>query len=243
MYKVKFIGNKIWFDGKEYPLGQITCLIAEGDTDWISTPITQITDWQLLGEKATEYLEHCFHSDDANEKIKGYLLCKANYPYPKQEYVITKEITEIETNGEIKLQIIDCYHIKKLIELIDLEMMYATNNNVSIDKCQNCGKYYATRKEGTMYCDRIFSDGRTCKQVSSKKIFNENLQNNELLSLYEKTYQAVYYKKRIAKTNKEIKRVDMFLKKLKTSRNDYRRDRISEDEFRTILAEYSADKV
>lgn len=51
------------------------------------------------------------------------------------------------------------------------------------------------------------------------------------------------YKKRIAKTNKEIKRVDMFLKKLKTSRNDYRRDRILEDDFRNILAEYSADKV
>ena len=122
-------------------------------------------------------------------------------------------------------------------------MMFATINNVTIDKCQNCGKYYATRKEGTMHCNRIFSDGRTCKQVAAKKIFNENLKSNELLSLYEKTYQAVYYKKRIAKTKKDIKQVKMFLKQLKTSRNDYRRNRISENDFRSILAEYSADKI
>lgn len=243
MFNVKFIGNKIWFNGKEYPLGQITCLVAEGDTDWIDTSVSQLTDWKFLREKATEYLEHCFHSDDANDKIKGYLFCKANYPYPKQEYIITKEITKIETDNEIKLQIVDCYHIKKIMEVIDLEMMYATCNNVTIDKCKNCGKYYATRKEGTMYCDRVFSDGQSCKQFASKKNFNENLKSNELLSLYEKTYQAVYYKKRIAKTKKDIKRVDMFLKQLKTSRNDYRREKISENDFRNILAEYSADKL
>lgn len=243
MFEVEFIGNKIRLNGKDYPLGQVTCMIAEGDVDWIDTSISQINDWKLIGEKATEYLERCFHSDNITDKTKGYMFCKSNYPYPKQEYIVTKKISEIEADGQIKLQIADCYHIKKLIELIDLEMMYAAANDVSIDKCRNCGKYFATRKEGTMYCDRIFFEGQTCKQFGSKKTFNENLKDNELLSLYEKTYQAVYYKKRIAKTKKDIKRVDMFLKQLKTARNDYRRERISEDNFRNVLNEYSADKL
>ncbi len=85
----------------------------------------------------------------------------------------------------------------------------------------------------------ILTKQQSCKQFGSKKTFNDNVRDNELLSLYEKTYQAVYYKKRIAKTKKDIKQVDMLLKQLKTSRNDYRTNKISEDDFRNFLKEFS----
>ncbi len=242
MFEVEIIGNKIRLDGNEYTLGHITCMIASGETGWIKTSVSVITDWKLVQEKAIEYLESCFHSNSITDKTKGYLFCKANYPYPEQKYTVTKKLKEIESDGETKLEITDRYHLEKIIELIDIEMMYAVQNNLSIYKCKNCGKYFATLNAGAVYCNRMFSGIQTCKQFGAKKTFHENLKEDKLLSLYEKTYQAVYYKKRIAKTKKDLKQIDTFIKQLKNSRTDYRKGTISEDQFRSILTQYSAEK-
>ncbi len=246
MYDVEIIGNKINPFCKDsnvwYPLGQITCMIAAGETDWIKTPMTSFTDRERLKELATEYLESCFHSNNITDKTKGYLFCRSKYPYPNKQYAVTKFFDEIEENGETKLQVRDRYSLDKLIEVIDLEMMYAVQNNISIFICKNCGKYFATLNAGAVYCDRILDKGQTCKYYGAKKTSAELVRDNELISFYEKTYQAVYYKKRVAKNVIEAQKVEKILKTMRKYRLEHKRGNLSDDEFRSLIAENQAEK-
>ena len=245
MFDIEIIGNKINPYCKDsdvwYPLGQLTCMIAAGETDWIKKSFKVITDWRLVEEKARDYLESCFHSNDVTDKTKGYLFCRSKYPFAKENYTVTKCFSEITDDGNTKLQIKDCYHFDNIVELIDFETMYATANNISIFVCKNCGKYFATLNSGAVYCDRIFKDNKTCKYFGAKKTSAEQVKNNELISFYEKSYQAIYYKKRIAKNKTETKKIDNILKALQKNRLEYRKGNLSDEKFRSIIEGYLVD--
>ena len=246
MFYVEIIGNKINPFCKDsdvwYPLGQITCMIAAGETDWIKTPNTSYTNWNIVKERATEYLESCFYNNNATDKTKGYLFRRENYLYSDKKYTVEKIFNEIEVDGETRLQVVDRYEIKTLLELIDLEMMYAVQNNISIFICKNCGKYFATLNAGAVYCDRISEKGQTCKYYGAKKTSAELVRDNELISYYEKTYQGIYYKKRVAKNMTEAQKVEKILKTMRKYRLEHKRGNLSDDEFRCLIAEHEIEK-
>ena len=57
------------------------------------------------------------------------------------------------------------YEIRSLLELYVFELMATLRSDKRIARCQHCWRYFVPRtKKKTDYCDRVWKDGRTCKE-------------------------------------------------------------------------------
>ncbi len=92
-------------DGEEFILGDVTCKIAAGETDCIDNPQSVLTNWNIVRDRASEYLESSFYSNDITDKTKGYIFRRASYFPSGKKYTLEKIFNEIEYEGKIKLQI------------------------------------------------------------------------------------------------------------------------------------------
>lgn len=75
----------------------------------------------------------------------------------------------------------------------------ATNPNVSIGTCKNCGKYFISyQKEPEKYCRITYSENEViCKDTGIQVAYKKKQEKNPCLALYRKTYQKkLMYAKR-----------------------------------------------
>ncbi|NLB81194.1 MAG: hypothetical protein GX800_06215 [Clostridiaceae bacterium] len=79
---------------------------------------------------------------------------------------------------------------------------------------------------------------KTCKQVGAKKQFVKKMKTDDVLHLYEKTYQATYYKGRKLSSGIEKKKNDELLSCLKTYRMKYKQGELSGERFKESLEKY-----
>lgn len=76
------------------------------------------------------------------------------------------------------------------------------NDKLLMRKCKNCNKYFLTKKKNVIFCDNIFEDNKTCKEIG-----NQNIQKNKEASepTYGK-YRKIYSQKAmLVKRNPDIK--------------------------------------
>ncbi len=65
------------------------------------------------------------------------------------------------------------------------------NNNAMIRQCKNCHSYFLTNKSNTYYCDNIYYEGKTCKDVGNQ-LSQKRKENKE--PVYGK-YRSIYANK------------------------------------------------
>jgi|GluameStandDraft_1065615.scaffolds.fasta_scaffold01934_9 hypothetical protein len=82
---------------------------------------------------------------------------------------------------------VDEYSFQSLFDLIGYEVHQLKGRSDCIRECKNCGRLFipASRSD-EKYCDFIFDDYKTCKQVSFKTRLNED----ETLKIYRKIYKT-----------------------------------------------------
>lgn len=244
--KVEFIREKICVHTQkgscEYPLGGITCMIAAGEWDTLSNFLDIEKNFKRIEKYALEFLDNCFYSKEKLNKINGYILMSSNLELDRKKYTSNKIVSGRMFAGKMDMVVSDIYHINSPIDLINLEMMYSVINDMPINKCKNCNNYFVAGNSSAFYCDRIFKDGKSCKQFAGKKTFTDNLKKDEALLLYEKTYQATYYKAKVAKTAEEKERLSKRLNELKKYRLMYKRGEIKEKTFLEFVEDYGWEK-
>jgi hypothetical protein len=60
------------------------------------------------------------------------------------------------------------YEIRSLLELYVFYLIAALRSDKRITRCQHCWRYFVPKtKKKTDYCDRVWKDGRTCKELGS----------------------------------------------------------------------------
>lgn len=60
------------------------------------------------------------------------------------------------------------------------------NSGITINKCQNCGNYFVPLiRDDEVYCNNVFSNGRTCKQLG----YENKIKNDDILNEYRKAYK------------------------------------------------------
>lgn len=224
-------GNTVYDD----MLGNVTCLIAEQEWD----AVLEFLDIQRGLDKYSAYakklLDKCFAGKEHADKIKGYILCDSEFDLNAKKYTVCKTVCSKKLDGRTEMSVSDIYQIQSVTELINLEVMYAVVNDIAITKCKNCGKYFVANTAGGQYCERLLSSGRTCKQNGAKTLFYQNLKNDEALLLYEKTYQATYYKAKKSTFPEEKIELENKLELLKIYRVKYKRGELSADQFKKFL--------
>ncbi len=214
-------------------LGGLTCCLAEGDWDMFF----QVGLGEYLSEEiqlfAKQFLDICYDNKKFSSPSIAYASFIIENGLMKSNYAVSKKMYNIGLKRGFMIE--DTYYIDSLYDLVCLELMYAINNNISLTKCKNCGKYFSSINAGTQYCDREFDDGRSCKRIGAKKQFTERLKSDELLSKYEKVYQTIYYKKRNSIEVDDLKKYSAQLSKLTKARTRYKKGEISSEEFNSIL--------
>ena len=62
-----------------------------------------------------------------------------------------------------------------------------------VAKCQCCGSYFIPKtNKKTLYCDRIISNGKTCKQIAPTLKHKLNVMNDEVLKTFDRVKQKMY---------------------------------------------------
>lgn len=98
--------------------------------------------------------------------IKGFLLTGK---FERDGYVgILSDLQHIEVSFSFDKDygINSTYLIKDIFSLISLDLINVQNHNIIIKKCENCHNFFIPlNRTDEIYCNRIFKNGKTCKQV------------------------------------------------------------------------------
>ena len=208
-------------------IGGAACALASGGTTHIKTIFPDL-DMKRAKAEATKMLERCFSSKDKKKRIEGYLLCDEEFTLSKTKFPITKTVENFGDDGEFHF--IDMYYLSNFFDFLRLEMMYSLTNNMPIVKCGSCSKFFLADNPTMEYCD-----DEVCRQYGAKKRSKETKQADSLLLLYDKVYQATYYKHKTCTDDKQKNELHVKLKELMEYRMKYKKGEITAEKFEEIL--------
>lgn len=99
-----------------------------------------------------------------------------------------------------------------------------------LKKCKNCGKYFLTINSAVIYCDNVFEDNKTCREIGASKVFTKNLEKDEAYNLYRKVYKK---KQALAKAKGGSFEIEYnrFKYQGKDKKNAYKLKEITKEEF------------
>jgi len=135
-------------------------------------------------------------------------------------------------NGE--LLFCDMYIVDSSRAILKLELISAYRDKTNIKQCENCGKYFIPAiRSDEIYCDNIFKNKRTCKQLG----YENKLQADGILREYRKIYKTQNARKR---RNSHIQNIDKRFKQwadyAKVQRDKCQSEEITVDEMKALIS-------
>lgn len=154
---------------------------------------------------------------DFSEYDKSIKESNFNSPESLSKYI--KNECKKNKNFQIKNYM---YSFSSLLSAYYFCVLYFVENNIPIKICKNCSKYFIPENRvSSVYCNRIFENNKTCKEVGANNAYKEKLKKDEINLLYRKTLSA---KKMLANRNPDI---PMYLEKYeawKSEANQYKKN-------------------
>lgn len=144
---------------------------------------------------------------------------KSNFKSPESLAKYIKSECKKNHNFNIKNYL---YSFNSLMSAYYFCVLHFIENNIPIKICKNCGKYFVPENRlSSVYCNRIFENNKTCKEVGANNAYNEKLKKDEVNSLYRKTLSA---KKMLANRNPDIPMYLEKYEKWKSEANQFKED-------------------
>ena len=85
------------------------------------------------------------------------------------------------------------FAIQSLEEMLYVELMEMIKRGLLVKRCALCDKYFVLPdKRKRDYCNRIYKDGRTCKQIGAKLKFNKTVDDDKFLQEFQTIYNRMY---------------------------------------------------
>lgn len=106
----------------------------------------------------------CIIDNDKLIPTTSYLLHKSTKPKYSEEEQIQKylEYEKLLHNGNINNDIVyysEIYNIYSIADLLNVSINYFIQNNITVSKCKNCGKYFIpVNKNNETLCDNIYKN-------------------------------------------------------------------------------------
>ena len=108
----------------------------------------------------------------------------------------------------------------------------------TIRKCHNCGMYFIPQNlKSTKYCDSIFENGKTCREIGKETSYKELLKNDALLDLYRKRYMSLASSNSHYHTEKSQKKFEKYKSEGPIMKEKYMKGEISKNEFKKWIEE------
>lgn len=210
-------------------------------------------EFQSLKEQIIDIIEYCLFNEKEElkglkplEKLHVFINSKSIEEYSILKYnkftkrikfnkdtnkMTDKELIEaIKDKENNRYGIQEIYEIDNFYNLLFLELYFILQEKTYLKKCNNCGKYFLTTNTAVIYCDNLFEDNKTCREIGASKVYIKNLEKDEAYNLYRKVYKK---KQALAKTKGGKYELDyeMFKYKGKDKKNAYKLKEISKEEF------------
>lgn len=202
--------------------------------------IINILEYCLFNEKKElknfSPLEKCHIFINTNSTDKYSILTYNKFSKTVKLNKDTSKMTEkqlikvLKDKENNRYGIQEIYEINNFYNLLFLELYFILQEKTYLKKCKNCGKYFLTTNSAVIYCDNVFEDNKTCREIGANKVFTKNLEKDEAYNLYRKIYKK---KQALAKSkggNFEIE-YNMFKYQGKDKKTAYKLKEISKEEF------------
>ena len=128
----------------------------------------------------------------------------------------------------------EIYETENLEAFLLFSIIKCLEYGIKINKCENCGKYFVplTRND-EIYCDNVFSNGRTCKQIG----YENKIKNDDILKEYRRVYKNKNaYKQRTKNKNPNAEaEFKKWVYAAKFKLDDCREGKITIEEFKEWL--------
>ena len=81
-----------------------------------------------------------------------------------------------------------CFYSSDVINILAIEFKeFISNKHHVIKKCKNCGRYFIPEDlRDIKYCNNIFKNNKTCKQLEKQISYKKSLKDDKLLDMYRK---------------------------------------------------------
>lgn len=160
-----------------------------------------------------------------NEFNKVIKINKDTYKMTEMELI---RIIKDKDNNRYGIQ--EIYEIDNFYNLLFLELCFILQEKTYLKKCKNCGKYFLTINSAVIYCDNVFEDNKTCREIGANKVFSKNLERDEAYNLYRKVYKK---KQALAKSKGGSFEIEynLFKNQGKDKKNAYKLKEITKKEF------------
>lgn len=166
------------------------------------------------------------HEEDQGAQYKGVIdtfsdIMNINY-----------DIKPTLVNGTLKF--IDKYQMDTSRTAIKFDFISILKHNKSIKKCENCGKFFIpTIRSDEIYCDNIFKNNKTCKQIG----YEIKVNNDKFMKVYRTAYKTKNaYKNRNMNNNPHAEAdFNNWVEKAKSKLNDAQIGEITLDEYKHWL--------
>ena len=131
------------------------------------------------------------------------------------------------------------YSFNSLMSAYYFCVLYFIENNIPIKICKNCRKYFIPENRiSSVYCNRIFENNKTCREVGAINAYNEKLKKDEVNLLYRRTLSA---KKMLANRNPDIpiylEKYEKWKKEANKFKQDVKNGTKTEEEFKQWIEE------
>ncbi|MBQ9313639.1 MAG: hypothetical protein IJ220_01350 [Clostridia bacterium] len=126
------------------------------------------------------------------------------------------------------------FESEDIISILAIEFKeFIMNKHNTIRKCKNCGKYFIPDNlKSTKYCNNIFENGKTCREIGKEKSYKNSLKNDKLLEMYRKRYMSLASSNSHYHTEKTKMRFEKYKSEGAVMKENYLKREISKKEFK-----------
>ena len=104
-----------------------------------------------------------------------------------------KVLQNIHRDSNYEVSMWQYFAIQSLEEMLYLEFMEMIKRGILVKRCALCDKLFVLAdKRKRDYCDRIYKNNRTCKQVGAKLKFNKSVEEDNFLQEFQRIYNRMY---------------------------------------------------
>ena len=160
----------------------------------------------------------------------------SNFKTPQSLAKYIKNECKKNQNFHIKSYL---YSFNSLMSAYYFCVLYFIENNIPIKICKNCRKYFIPENRiSSVYCNRIFENNKTCREVGAINAYNEKLKKDQVNLLYRRTLSA---KKMLANRNPDIpiylEKYEKWKKEANKFKQDIKNGTKTEEEFKQWIEE------
>ena len=146
--------------------------------------------------------------------------------------ITPKIVREHLENGIINTGDSPVFHTSYLSNILYISLFeIATNKNIKIKVCKNCGKYFIPLKNTEKYCDIVYcKDEVTCKKIGASNSYSKKRNTIEGIKFYRNNYQRRLMQ--VKRSNDEQVKIafDNWKKLAKEKMKEFNNNKISEEE-------------